>query len=118
MRILFTLLLSLSSFFAAFGQGGGYSSERHGLYDVQIYQSQSPGNDYIYVRLTALKAQDVKLTVHNIIGNEMRVETDILSEDELRVKVKDLPSGYYILTVKDGATQYRSARKFRKGDGM
>lgn len=117
MRILFTLLLSLTSFFAAFGQTAERSQgtpEFNGIHAIQVYPS--PADEYVYVTLTALKAQDVKVTVHNIIGNEMNVETDAVSEHELRIKVKDLPSGFYLLTVKDEGAKFRDARKFLKRD--
>lgn len=118
MRILFTLLLSLVSFMVAFGQaerGGIASSEISPDSEVQVYPS--PANEYVFVKLRALKASEVKLTVYTIIGNEMRAETDIISEDELRVRVKDLPSGYYLLSVKDEATKFHSTHKFLRKDG-
>lgn len=117
MRILFTLLLSLTSLFAAFGQTAERSQgtpEFAGVHAIQVYPS--PADEYVYVSLKALMAQDVKITVHNIIGNEMRVETDVVGEHELRVNVKDLPSGFYLLTVKDEGTKFRDARKFLKRD--
>ena len=58
-------------------------------------------------------AKEVKLELHSIIGNSLEVESEIVDDHEVRVKVKDLPAGYYLLDVRRSGTEH-SAFKFLK----
>lgn len=79
---------------------------------VHLYPN--PATEFVDVQLDHLPAANISLTVHNIIGNELQVETEILEEDLIRVKVKDLASGYYLLAVKDEESNFRGTYKFLK----
>lgn len=79
---------------------------------VQLFPN--PALEFVHVRVERLKAADVKLTLHNIIGNEVAVETDIVDEHEIRVKVKDLATGYYLIAVRDEKLNFRGTYKFLK----
>ena len=74
----------------------------------------NPAVDFVHVRIDNFSTENVKLTVHNIIGNEVPVEVEILDEHELRVKVKDLNSGYYLLALKDDENRFQGTYKFLK----
>lgn len=79
---------------------------------VHLYPN--PATEFVDVRLDHLPAANISVTVHNIIGNELQVETEVLEEDLIRVKVKDLASGYYLLAVKDEESNFRGTYKFLK----
>lgn len=79
---------------------------------VHLYPN--PATEFVDVQLDHLPAESVSLTVHNIIGNELQVETEVLEEDLIRVKVKDLASGYYLLAIKDEESNFRGTYKFLK----
>ena len=79
---------------------------------VQIFPN--PAVEYVHVKVDDMPASKVKLAVHNILGNEMNIETEIVDEHELRVRVKDLASGYYLLAIKDEESKYRGTFKFLK----
>ena len=79
-----------------------------------VHLFPNPATEFVDVKLDHFPAQNVKLTVHNIIGNELQVETEILEEHLIRVKVKDLVSGYYLLAVKDEESNFRGTYKFLK----
>ena len=71
---------------------------------VKIFPN--PAVEYLSVKFETPKAKIIKLTLHNIIGNTMEVETELVDEYEIRLRVKDLPTGVYVLAVKeDGAPQ-------------
>ena len=71
---------------------------------VKIFPN--PAVEYLSVKFETPKARTIKLTLHNIIGNTMEVETELVDEYEIRLRVKDLPTGVYVLAVKeDGAPQ-------------
>src|SRR5688572_22319047 len=82
---------------------------------VQLYPNPTlPSTEYLHVKVEEFSAEKVALTLHNIIGNKMEVETEVVSEHELRVRVKDLASGYYLLAVKNEEANFRGIYKFLK----
>lgn len=74
----------------------------------------NPATEFVYVEVEHFPADRVELTVHTIIGNELKVETEVVSETTLRVFVKDLAAGYYMLAVKDEGSNFRGTYKFLK----
>jgi hypothetical protein len=64
--------------------------------------------------MEAFAVQDVTLTVHNIIGNVMSVESEVIDEHEVRIKVKDLSAGYYLIAIKDNSDRFQGTYKFLK----
>ncbi|MEX2234058.1 MAG: T9SS type A sorting domain-containing protein [Cyclobacteriaceae bacterium] len=79
-----------------------------------VHLFPNPATEFVDVQLDQFPAGNVKLTVHNIIGNELQVETEILDEHLIRVKVKDLATGYYLLAIKDEDSKFRGTYKFLK----
>jgi hypothetical protein len=94
----------------------GVQAERGDLSkSVQIFPNPVAGeSEYVYVRFDLFKAQDIRLVVHNIIGNEVPAEIEVTSEYEIRIRVKDLSSGYYLLSMKDKTSRFQSTLKFLK----
>lgn len=79
-----------------------------------IHLFPNPAVDYLSVRFETPQAKTVKFALHNIIGNEIVVESEVQDEYEIHLKVKDLPTGYYVLTVRQEAGNQRSTYKFLK----
>jgi hypothetical protein len=79
---------------------------------VQLFPN--PAIDFVNVRLEHVRANNVSVRLHNIIGNEIRIETDIVDEHTLRIRVKDLDSGYYLLALNDSQTNFKGIYKFLK----
>lgn len=79
---------------------------------VTIYPN--PASEYIYIELKDLPVEKVELTVHNIIGNPMDVEKQIDGERVIRVTVKDLAAGYYLIAIKDDESHFKGTYKFLK----
>lgn len=79
---------------------------------VEIFPN--PATDFVNVKFTAPIAHKVRLMVHNVIGNTMELETEIVGEHEIKVKVKDLANGYYLISVKDEHANLSSTYKFLK----
>jgi len=79
---------------------------------VSIYPN--PAIDLLTVKFESPIAKRTKITVHNVIGNLVEVETEAVDEFEIRLKVKDLPVGYYILALRDEQSNGRSTIKFVK----
>jgi hypothetical protein len=82
---------------------------------IHIYPNPTnESSDYVNIKVAPLKAQKIKLTLHNIIGNQLDVETEIVDEHELRIRIKDLASGYYLIAVNDQETHFRGTYKILK----
>jgi hypothetical protein len=110
---LFGLLLLTSV--ATFAQSNG---ELYGAEFVDISASirlyPNPAPEYVYVQLGILKAEKVKLSIHTVIGNESPAEVEKIDDHQVRIRVKDMASGYYFLTIKDDETRFRATYKFLK----
>jgi len=52
---------------------------------VQIFPN--PATDFVSVKIESIRAQDLQLSLRNIIGNEISVETEVVDEHELRIRV-------------------------------
>jgi len=79
-----------------------------------IHLFPNPAVDVVSVRFETPLAKTAKVSLHNIIGNEIQVETEIYDEFEIHLKIKDLPTGYYLVTVKQEEGNHRSILKFLK----
>jgi len=79
---------------------------------ISIYPN--PAVDFVNVKLGELSAHHAKVTLYNILGNEVQAEVEVLDEHEVRVRVKELSTGYYLLAVRDDKTQFRGTYKFLK----
>jgi hypothetical protein len=79
---------------------------------VQLYPN--PATEFVNVKLELPHAKQVKLGLHSVIGNVLSVETEIVDEYHLRLRVKDLPEGYYFLAIRDEAVNFKSTYKFLK----
>lgn len=115
---LLALILLIGASYAAFGQGFGpnkedaYSLSTDPVKTVQIFPN--PSTEFVHVKFETPYAKKVKLSVHNILGNVMDVEQELMDEHEIRLKVKDLPSGYYLVSIKDERGNAGSTFKFLK----
>lgn len=81
------------------------------LKSARVYPN--PAVDYISLKFEQPLAKEVTLELHSIIGNSLEVESEVINDFEVRVKVKDLPSGYYLLDVRLPGLPH-SAFKFLK----
>jgi hypothetical protein len=79
---------------------------------VQVYPN--PAVDYLSVKFESAVAKTSKLEIHSIIGSSIELEQEIVDDFEIRVKVKDLPVGYYVIAVHDPMNNTRGIYKFLK----
>ena len=74
----------------------------------------NPAVEFVNVRFEAPIAKEVKLTVHNVIGNTMELESEVVDEHEIKIRVKDLATGYYLISVKNEHLNLSNTYKFLK----
>lgn len=111
--VLLVLLLSAFQLTIAQSQAEAPVSQEFNL-TKSVHLFPNPATEWVDVKLDEFPAEKVILTVHNIIGNKLEVETEIRGEHLIRVNVKDLSSGYYLLAVKDEESKFRGTYKFLK----
>lgn len=119
MRALKTILFSLLFLFMgvySWAQGSeevALHSERTSLSkSISVYPN--PAVDYVEVNLDQLNANKVKLTLYNIIGNRIQVDTEVIDEHKIRVRVKDFSAGFYLIALRDEETNFKGTYKFLK----
>lgn len=79
---------------------------------ISIYPN--PAVDYVDVNLDNLPADKIKLTVYNIIGNEIQVESEVIDPHKIRLRVKEFAAGYYLVALRDEETNFKGTYKFLK----
>lgn len=109
--IAFLIFGALKASYAQYTEGGS-PEQLNSRLSVQVYPI--PASEFVYVKFDSFESQDVRLTVYNIIGNEVNVETERVSDREYRIKVKDLASGYYLLNIRDIKSKFHAGYKFIK----
>jgi len=79
---------------------------------VQIYPN--PATDFLTLKFESPIAQNVRLEFFSIIGAPIKVEREIIDETEIRVYVKELAAGYYVVSIQDAQSNSRTIHKFLK----
>jgi len=74
----------------------------------------NPASDYLTVKLPTPNASSVQLAMHSVIGNALNIEKEQIDDYEVRIRVKDLPSGYYFLSIKEEHSGLKATYKFLK----
>jgi hypothetical protein len=117
-RILLVLLAAVTVT-VALGQTpapeGGFSANpaQHDQFKtVKLYPN--PAIEVVSVKFETPQAKKVKFSLHNIIGSEMPLESEVIDDYEVHIKVKDFATGVYLLSIKNDETGQKSAYKFLK----
>lgn len=115
-KIIIVCIIALATGLQVFGQQSEVVPVQAERIDISksVRIFPNPAVEYVYIKVHQFKAQDVSLTLHNIIGNEIAFESEIIDEHELRVTVKDLDAGYYLIGLKDKSSRFSGTFKFVK----
>lgn len=79
---------------------------------VSIYPN--PSVDFLNVQIKKSELIDTELIVYNIIGSKFEIDIERTGDSEYRIDVRDLPAGYYLLSIKDSPTDFSKTFKFLK----
>lgn len=106
-------VLFLSMNFMAKGQDLPVQSERASIArSISVYPN--PAVEYIEVNLDQLNAGSVTVALYNIIGNPIAAESEIIDQHKIRIRVKELAGGYYLIALRDEETKFKGTYKFLK----
>jgi hypothetical protein len=79
---------------------------------VKLYPN--PAIEYLTVKFETAQAKKATFVLHNIIGSEVETEKEVVDDFEVKIKVKDLNTGFYLLLVRNEDTGLKGAYKFLK----
>lgn len=80
--------------------------------DVSFYPN--PVEDFLTIKVSEKKLENVEFELYNIIGNSLDIEVEKLENFNYRINLKGFNSGYYLLVIKDDINRYNKAFKFQK----
>ena len=101
----FICLLSLSSV--------SFSQKKESNTNFEVYPN--PAIDYINIKFDGKSnIMNKSFSVHSLIGNKVDITTENLSENTIRIPLRDLNSGFYFLSLTDKTTERREIVKFLK----
>lgn len=82
---------------------------------IQIDIYPNPTTDYLNIQLAGTELNsEVSFHLHNIIGNEVKVEFEKMGDNKYRINVETLSPGYYLLAIKETNTKFSKTLKFLK----
>lgn len=79
---------------------------------VELYPN--PASEVLNINILDKELESTEFTLHNIIGNTIRVDVEQVGEFKYRMKVEELAPGYYLLAVKDADKKFNQIYKFLK----
>ncbi|MEM9297737.1 MAG: T9SS type A sorting domain-containing protein [Bacteroidota bacterium] len=117
-KLKFIVILSLlfvagNDLYAQTGELNRFSNEELGTVNT-IHLFPNPAVEVLKVRITNSTLSSPKLVVHNIIGSEVEVEINQISEEEFSLKIEDLAPGYYLVAIRDEESHFGETYKFVK----
>lgn len=113
MKLTGTLILALLlSFSGLSAQDKPESASIDLSRQVKLYPN--PAVEYLTVKFETPQAKKATFIMHNIIGNVVETEKEVIDDYEVKIKVKDLNTGFYLLIVQNESTGLKGAYKFLK----
>jgi len=79
---------------------------------IEIYPN--PSVDFLNVQIENSNLKNTVLIIHSIIGSKYELEAENVGENQYRLDVRDLPPGYYLLSIKDASSNFSKTFKFLK----
>ena len=107
MKKIFLCILFFSIFNISFSQ----QKELNRYFEVY----PNPATEYINIKfIDKSKIANQTFSVHSLIGNKVDITSENLSDNTIRISIRDLNSGFYFLSLTDNQTEKREMVKFLK----
>jgi len=114
MKKLFVLIFSLFLAFSVNAQNNSSFptlTSNESRITVELYPN--PAVEYLNIQIEGTDAE-MSFHLHNIIGNEIKVNPEKVGDNKYRISVESLSPGYYLLMVKDPESKFTKTVKFLK----
>jgi len=114
-RAFYILPILILTIQLGFGQGREevlHSGQPDPVKLIQVYPN--PASENVSVKFEVPMAKKVSLSFHNILGSPLNLETEVIDDHEIKIRVKDLNPGYYFISVQDEKINFKSTYKFLK----
>jgi hypothetical protein len=108
--LILSLIISLSTALVAQERPEAANTE----ISKQVKLYPNPAVEYLTVKFETPQAKKANFVLHNIIGSEVETEKEIIDDFEVKIKVKDLSTGFYLLLIRNEETGLKGAYKFLK----
>ncbi|HMP98785.1 MAG TPA: T9SS type A sorting domain-containing protein [Cyclobacteriaceae bacterium] len=108
------MITAICCFSAAFGQQnreGALALSNDPAPKVEIFPN--PATEFVRVKMENTDHRSLRVSVLNIIGNPVKVEVE-QQEEQIILSIKDLPAGYYLISLKSEESLFRGTYKFLK----
>lgn len=79
---------------------------------IELYPN--PAVSYINIKIRESELSNPQFVLYSIIGNKIKIEPEVISDNKFRIELKELPAGYYLLSIKDSKTNFKRTYKFLK----
>ncbi len=79
---------------------------------IELYPN--PAVDYINIEIRESELSNPQFVLYSIIGNKIKIELELISDNKFRIELKNLPAGYYLLSIKDPKINFNRTYKFLK----
>lgn len=87
--------------------------ERNDLYSAEIYPN--PASEYINLKINSdIDIDNIQFSIFTLIGNEMTLDMEKISEKEIRFNLNNYNTGYYFLSVRNQRDNKSKILKFSK----
>ncbi len=82
---------------------------------IKIDLYPNPATEYINLKLTSdIEIEDLDFSIHSLIGNEMPIAKENISDDEIRFNLNNYNKGFYFLFISNQDSNNRKILKFSK----
>ena len=116
--LLFTLFLTLMTL-QGFSQSSGdaqpsFSEKELKEVKTSVDLYPNPVTEFLYINIESDNLHNVEFEIFNIIGNSVKIEVEKVNQNNYKIPVRTLSSGYYLLIISDEKAKYNQAFKFQK----
>jgi hypothetical protein len=81
---------------------------------AKVSMFPNPASEYLHVKLEGVNVANLQIAVHNIIGNVVVADVELIGENEFRLRVKEFTTGYYLLAMREEGATFKGTYKFLK----
>ena len=114
--VILILVLIAGLFGNAYAQGNGEigfnTNSLSEINKVEIFPN--PSVDFLNIEINNSKMENPVLELYSIIGNVVKIKLEKVKKNKFRIDVTNIPSGYYLLSIRDQQTSFKETYKFLK----